>query len=129
MNIQIIDERLNGTITNQFEIEIENELISTQELIEKRVIHEVEMYNKKMPEYYSGLVEPTDAEKTLNGFKLKKRQVIDPEKQVYVALDAFQKNGFFIIVDNIQVEELNQKIKLNQYSKISFIKLTPLIGG
>lgn len=129
MNIQIIDEQLNGTITNQFEIEIENELISTQELIEKRVIHEVETYNKKLPEYYCGLVEPTDAEKTLNGFKLKKRQVIDPEKQVYVALDAFQKNGFFILVDNIQVEELNQKIKLNQYSKISFVKLTPLIGG
>lgn len=35
MNILIIDELINGTITNQFEIEIENETISTQELIEK----------------------------------------------------------------------------------------------
>lgn len=129
MNIQIIDEQLNGTITNQFEIEIENEFISTQELIEKRVLHEVETYNKKFPEYYTGLVEPTDAEKTLNGFKLKKRAIIDPEKQVYVALDAFQKNGFFILVDNNQVEELNQMIKLTKHSKISFVKLTPLIGG
>ncbi|MBK7232043.1 MAG: hypothetical protein IPH93_07215 [Saprospiraceae bacterium] len=129
MNILIIDELINGTITNQFEIEIENETISTQELIEKRVIQEVNNYNNKLPEYFNGLVEPTEAEKNLNGFKLKKRQLIDHEKQVYVALDAFQKNAFFILVDNIQIEEINQEIKLKDHSKVSFIKLTPLIGG
>jgi len=129
MNIIIFDEQLNGSITNQFEIEIENETISIQELIEKRVTQEVENYNNKLPEYYKGLVEPTDAEKTLNGFKLKKRQLIDTEKQVYVALEAFQKNSFFILVDNRQIEELNQEIKINKHSKISFVKLTPLIGG
>jgi len=48
---------------------------------------------------------------------------------VYVALDAFQKNGFFILVDNKQLEELNQEIRLTEHSKISFVKLTPLIGG
>jgi hypothetical protein len=129
MNIIILDEQLNGSITNQFEIEIENETISIQELIEKRVTQEVENYNNKLPEYYKGLVEPTDAEKTLNGFKLTKRQLIDTEKQVYVALEAFQKNSFFILVDNRQIEELNQEIKINKHSKISFVKLTPLIGG
>jgi hypothetical protein len=129
MNIIILDEQLNGSITNQFEIEIENDTISIQELIEKRVTQEVENYNNKLPEYYKGLVEPTDAEKTLNGFKLKKRQLIDTEKQVYVALEAFQKNSFFILVDNRQIEELNQEIKINKHSKISFVKLTPLIGG
>lgn len=129
MNILIKDEQLNGTITNQFEIKIETEIISVQELIEIRVIHEVESYNKKLPEYYKGLIEPTDAEKTLNGYKLKKRQVIDSEKQVYIALDAFQKNGFFILVDNTQLEELNDEIKLKANSSISFVKLTPLIGG
>lgn len=129
MNIIIFDEQLNGSITNQFEIEIENETISIQELIEKRVTQEVENYNNKLPEYYKGLVEPTDAEKTLNGFKLKKRQLIDTEKQVYVALEAFQKNSFFILVDSRQIEELNQEIKINKHSKISFVKLTPLIGG
>jgi hypothetical protein len=129
MNILIRDEQLNGTVTNEFEIEIENEMTSARELIEKRVIHEVGNYNKKLPEYFHGLVEPTEAEKTLNGFKLKKRQLIDPEKQVYVALDSFMKNGFFILVDNHQIEDINQVIKLTGHSKVSFLKLTPLIGG
>ncbi|MBK9631161.1 MAG: hypothetical protein IPO62_08845 [Saprospiraceae bacterium] len=129
MNILIIDELLNGNITNQFEIEIESGNITTQDLIEKRVKQEVENYNEKLSEYYNGLVEPTEAEKTLNGFKLKRKLLIDHEKQVYVALNAFQKNAFFILVDNVQIEDLNQEIKLKNYSKVSFIKLTPLIGG
>ena len=129
MNILIKDEQLNGTITNQFEIEIETSLVSTQELIEKRVKHEIEIYNNKLPDYFNGLVKPSDAERTLNGFKLKPKQIIDVEKQIYVALDAFQKNVFFILVDNQQLEELNQIVNLNSKSTISFVKITPLVGG
>lgn len=129
MNIIISDELLNGTVTNQVEIQVENETISVEELIFKRVSIEVENYNSRLPEYFNGLVEPLDAEKTLNGYKLKKKQLIDAEKQTYIALDAFQKNGFFILVDNEQVDDLNQKIVLKSTSKISFIKLTPLVGG
>ncbi len=129
MNILIKDEQLNGTITNQFEIEIENLSISTQDLIEKRVTHEVETYNNRLPDYFNGLVEPKDAERTLNGFKLKPKQIIDVEKQVYIALNEFQKNSFFILVDNQQLEELDQIVDLNNHSNISFIKLTPLVGG
>lgn len=131
MNILVIDEQLNGTITNQFsiEIEIENKTITAQKLIETRVIQEVKNYNNKLPEYYNGLVEPSEGEKTLNGIKLKTKKVIDSEQQVYVALDAFQKNTFFILVDDKQIEDLHQEIILTERSKISFVKLTPLIGG
>jgi hypothetical protein len=54
-----------------------------------RVLNEVNEYNKKLPAYFNGLVEPTDAEKTLNGYKIKANKIIDGEKQVYVALNAF----------------------------------------
>ena len=74
-------------------------------------------------------MKPSEAERTLNGFKLKPKQIIDVEKQIYVALDAFQKNGFFILVDNQQLEELNQIVNLNNQSIISFVELTPLVGG
>ena len=77
MNILIKDEQLNGTITNQFEIEIEQDMISTQELIERRVLHEVNAYNNKRPEFYNGLVEPSEAERTLNGFRLNPKNQID----------------------------------------------------
>lgn len=129
MNILISDELLNGTITNQFEMELESDTLSVKDLITKRVSLEIEQYNKRLPQYFNGLVEPKDAERTLNGYKLKAKQLIDVEKQVYIALDAFQKNGFFILVDNEQLEELEQIVTLRSTSKISFVKLTPLIGG
>ena len=129
MNITIIDELLNGTITQSFELEIESETITVENLISERVRKEVQNYNQKLPEYFNGLVEPVDAEKSLNGYRLKKRIKIDEEKQIYVALDAFQKNGFFILIDNIQVEDLNIDVSLKPTSKISFLKLTPLVGG
>lgn len=129
MNILISDELFNGTITNQFEIELESDTLSVKELITKRVSLEIEHYNKRLPQYFNGLVEPKDAERTLNGYKLKAKQLIDLEKQVYIALDAFQKNGFFMLIDNEQLEELEQVVTLRSTSKISFVKLTPLVGG
>ena len=130
MKVLIVDEQLNGTINNQFEINIETEFISLKELIEKRVIQEVNNYNNKPTEFYNGLVEPTEFEKTLNkNLKSNKKKLIDAEKQVYVALNAFLKNGYFVLVDDVQIEELFEPIRIKKDSKISFIKLTPLIGG
>lgn len=129
MNILICDELLNGTITNQFEISLESDSLTVRDLITKRVSIEIDNYNKRLPEYFNGLIEPKEAERTLNGYKLKAKQLIDVEKQVYIALDAFQKNGFFVLVDNEQLEELEQQVVLKSTSKISFVKLTPLVGG
>jgi hypothetical protein len=129
MNILICDELLNGTITNQFEISLESDSLTVRDLITKRVSIEIDNYNKRLPEYFNGLIEPKEAERTLNGYKLKAKQLIDVEKQVYIALDVFQKNGFFVLVDNEQLEELEQQVVLKSTSKISFVKLTPLVGG
>jgi hypothetical protein len=89
----------------------------------------VEAYNTKLPDYFRGLVQPADAEKTLNGYKLKERKKVDAEKQRLIALDAFAKNGFFILIDNIQSESLEQMVVINDKTDINFVKLTPLVGG
>jgi hypothetical protein len=34
-------------------------------------------------EYFNGLVQPTESEKTLNGYKMRHRRPIDAEGQVY----------------------------------------------
>ena len=92
-------------------------------------MQEVETYNQKLPQYFNGLVEPTEAEKTINGYKLNTRRAIDGEKQVYTALHAFQKNTFFVLIDDVQAESLEQEIELSGNPLVSFIKLTPLVGG
>ena len=129
MVLTITDETFTGKVLNELTIEFDTDLVSVKDIITMRVEKEVERYNQKLPEYFNGLVEPTDAEKTLNGYKLMANKIIDAEKQVYIALNAFQKNGYFVLIDNMQCEELEQKITIKQNTTISFIKLTPLVGG
>ena len=56
-----------------------------RDLIRARVYREVRDYNLDQPEYFQGLVQPSDAERSLNGFKMRKRRRIDPERQFELA--------------------------------------------
>jgi hypothetical protein len=98
-------------------------------LIRARVYEEVRAYNLRQPEYFRGLVQPTDAERTLNGFKVRQRRRIDPEKQFEKAIGLFYRNGFLILVDDRQVEELEEEIQIRQNTTVTFLKLIPLVGG
>jgi hypothetical protein len=129
ITLTIKDETAAGKTTNQISVSFSSELTTVRDIINARVIAEVEQYNKKMPEYFKGLIKPSDAESTLNGFKLKAKRVVNAEKQCLTALDAFEKNGFFLLIDNIQSESLDQMVVINNNTNISFIKLTPLVGG
>jgi hypothetical protein len=129
IQLSVRDETATGRIINEISISISNELTTVKDLIEARVISEVETYNNKLPEVYRGLVQPRDSEVALNGYKLKERKKVDAEKQVYTALDAFQQNGFFVLIDNKQAESLDEQLFLNNDTVVSFVKLTPLVGG
>lgn len=129
VKIAIKDENISGKVLHELVIGFKTNTTTLKDIIEARVRQEVDNYNKKLPEYYNGLVEPTDSEKTINGYKLKSKKTIDPEKQVYVALDAFQKNGFFVLINNQQHSSLEDSIQLDSDTNISFVKLTPLVGG
>lgn len=127
--ITIKDETSAGKILNEISILLKTSTVTVKEIIEARVIHEVNVYNNKLPEYFKGLVQPTHAEKTLNGFRMRERKKVDVEKQIYIALDAFQKNGYFVLVDDKQVDSLDQEVIIKSNTVVSFVKLTPLIGG
>ena len=127
--ITINDESTSGKILNKIILKLEDEITPIRKIIEARVYHEVEEYNKKLPNLFRGLVQPTEAEQTLNGYRMLKRKKIDPEKQVYAALQSFNQNGFFVLVDNKQYENLDDEVLLEKDTIVSFIKLTPLVGG
>ena len=127
--LTIKDETVSGEILNEIRVMVENERTTLKDIITARVLTEVENYNKSKPEYFKGLIQPGETEITLNGFRVKKEKQIDGEKQVYVALDAFKRNGFFVIVDDEQITDYDQEILVNSKTIISFLKLTPLVGG
>ena len=129
MQINVIDETFTGEVLHTQTLEFSDPLVSVKEIITQRVIQEVEHFNQQLTQHFKGLVQPSFAEITKQGFLLKKNQPVDAEKQVYIALDAFQQNGYFVLIDDQQAESLDQMIRLEANTKISFLKLTPLVGG
>ena len=129
IDIIIRDSTFAGNILNEITLSLQSESLLVKDIIRARVFQEVEKYNTALPEYYRGLIQPLDSEITLNGFKLKSKKKIDQEQQFYVACDAFQKNAFFVLINDKQALSLDEEIFITKDSEISFIKLTPLAGG
>lgn len=113
----------------EFTISLPADVVTARELIRERVRQEVESYNARQPEYFRGLVQPTDAERTLNGFRLKKPRALDWEEQYEKAVGAFQRNGFILLVDDRQVEDIDAVLELKPQTTITFLKIIPLAGG
>lgn len=127
--LTIHDETASGQKTNTLTLDCLTEHLTVRELIRARIYQEVQDYNLKQPEYFRGLVEPTNAEKVLNGYKLKARRKIDWQEQYQKALDAFERNGFFVLVGDRQAESLDQQFEVKVDTEVSFVKLVPLVGG
>jgi hypothetical protein len=127
--LTIHDETTSGQKTNSFTLDCLTERMTVRELIRARIYEEVQDYNQKQPEYFRGLVEPTNAERVLNGYKLKARRQIDWQEQYQRALEAFGRNGFFILVGDKQAESLDQEFEVEVDTEVSFVKLVPLVGG
>lgn len=127
--LTIKDESMTGVVHNTVDLRFASESVTVKDIIEARVTAEVEKYNDSLTGYFNGLIQPTEAERTLNGYKMRERKRIDAEKQVFIALDAFQKNAFFVLVNDRQAESLEEKVLLRADSSVSFVKLTPLVGG
>ncbi len=128
-SLKICDTTTLGNAGPVFVLDFLTERITVRELIRSRVYQEVKDYNTRQPEYFRSLVQPTDAEQTLNGYKLRKPRQIDWEKQFEQAIAAFQRNGFIILVDEEQVTELEQEIVIQPETAVTFLKLVPLVGG
>jgi hypothetical protein len=128
--LQITDaSTLGGAASPVFVLDFLVERITVRELIRSRVYQEVQDYNTQQPEYFRGLVQPTEAEQTLNGYRLKRRRQIDWEQQFELALQAFRGNGFILLVDDRQMDDLEAEIVVSPETLVTFLKLVPLVGG
>ncbi|MBI1375719.1 MAG: hypothetical protein GC159_23670 [Phycisphaera sp.] len=130
ITMTIRDETTAGDKTDALTLDFLNERITVRELIRSRVYQEVQDYNTKQPEHFRGLIQPTDAEKTLNGYKLRQGRQIRFDTQYQKALAAFESNGFLILVGDKQVDDLDEEIVIGPTTnEATFLKLVPLVGG
>ncbi len=134
MTLTIRDESTSGAVYHEMPLEFPTERITVRELIRERVYQEVQDFNRKRDErVFRGLVQPTETEHVLNGkpneFRLKAHRTIEWKPQFEKAIEAFDRNGFFILIDDKQAESLDQEFVIGHGTLVSFVKLTPLAGG
>src|SRR6185369_2657128 len=103
--------------------------LTARDLIRERVRQEVEDFNRKQSDLYNGLVQPTDTERTLNGFKFRERRTLDWQEQFAKAIEGFERNAFILLVDESQVDDLDHVIPISAQTQVTFVKLVPLVGG
>jgi hypothetical protein len=118
-----------GQKSSTFTLECLTERMTVREVIRSRIYQEVQDYNQRQPEVFRGLVQPTDAEQTLNGFKVPKGKTIDWQEQYGKALEAFARHRFLVLVSDRQADGLDDEFEVKADTEVSFVKLVPLVGG
>jgi hypothetical protein len=123
------DESATGKALHSFDVRDVPDTITVRDLIRLRVREEVARFNAAPTGRFQGLVRPTDAEADLNGYRLSRPRRLDWERQADVACRAFARNGFFVLVGDRQVGDLDEVVDLSAASGVAFVKLVQLVGG
>jgi len=125
----ITDATPAGEKLHCFTLDSLTERMTAREIIRARIWQEVMDYNRHCGEVFRGLVQPTDSERTLNGFRLKQPQPINWEDQFARACEAFERNGFFLLVGDRQADSLDEAFTVRVDTEVQFVKLVQLVGG
>lgn len=127
--VTIADETTSGERGGTWVLDIAEERLALREVIRRRVFQEVAEYNARHPAVFRSLVQPAGAERTQHGYTLRERRHIDAEAQYLLAVKAFGRNGFVVLVGDRQVEDLDAEVDLPAGTEVTFMKLVPLVGG
>lgn len=125
--LTIRDESLQGEAPHEWSLELLAERVTVRELIRSRVYQEVQDYNlKRTVEPYRGLVRPDATENLLND---RRSRQIDWRPQFDKAVEAFERRQILILLDDRQLESLEEELEFIPGAAVTFLRLTPLVGG
>jgi hypothetical protein len=127
--VTFVDETTGGERGEAWQLEVFEETLTLWEIVRRRVFQEVAEHNAGAGSVFRGLVQPTGAERTRGGFRMREPRRIDAEEQFARAVEAFGRNGFVVLVNDRQVEDLDAVVDLRRGSEVTFLKLVPLVGG
>jgi hypothetical protein len=127
--LTIEDRTATGRATGTIDLTDVPDTVTLRELIRLRVREEVARYNLRPTAEFQGLVAPEGATPGATGHRMPAPRRIDWERQADIAVAAFLRNGFFVMVSGRQVVDLDEEIELAKAADVGFIRFTPLVGG
>ena len=138
--VAIYEETFSGERKPLLTVEFPSEVVTARELIRRYVYETVREQNQREVQRVREIemarqaFDGDERERLLNGvsrtatLEITARQ-IDWEEEEKRALESFQRNRFFLLVEDRQVTELEETILLRSETQISFLRLLPLAGG
>lgn len=140
LTLTVRDETVSGGVCSSLALKLPRERITIRELIRERVYQEVQDFNVGTRDrVFRGLVQPADATHLLDGPRTERRDDVAPtvdrpppidwRPQFDKAVEAFTRNAFFILVDDRQATSLDEEVELGPTTRISFVRLSLLVGG
>ena len=127
--VTIRDETVSGTTLREWMLDLLTERVTVRELIRSRVYQEVEDFNRSGDDVFHGLVQPSDTEAALNGYRLRRPRRIEWQPQFEKAAEAFAAGRVLVLAGDRQAESLDEEIEIGPDTVVSFLRLVPLVGG
>jgi len=125
----LVEDKVAGKPPSQkYQLQLPDDRIKVRELIRLYVSDQVERFNQTPIDRSSR--HQSDEERILNPSRPTRnteRRNCDAECER--AVSAFSSNGFFLLVDGNQVDDLDEEITIKSHTEVQFLRLTPLIGG
>ncbi len=125
----LVEDKIAGQPPSEkYQLQLPGERIRVKDLIRLYVTDQVERFNQLPTDCSSR--HQSEEERVLNPSRpTQHTQPRNCETECERALSAFSTNGFFLLVDGNQVSELEEEVIIKSNMEISFLRLTPLIGG
>ena len=127
LTLPLLDETTTGESRSAGTLQLDKASPTLREIIRLRVQQEVARFNAAEYEPFQGLIQPDESERILNGVRT--RPVLDWQQQFAKAIASFKGSGFLVLLDDRQIVDLDETLHLTPQSRITFLRLVPLMGG
>lgn len=113
-----------------FTLLFDTDITTARALIARRVEAELQrVAAHHSDKYFHGLIQPTKVEVRANGYDSPKADKLNLERQIINAITAFESNKFLLLVNDRQILDLDEEIRVADSTTVTFLRLVPLAGG
>ena len=136
--LSIVEKIVGQTEPQAFTLRLASERVSARDVVAEHVREEVDRLNDLARRRHadhdrvaSFLVgdHSHPVERRLNSSVGKGPRLLDPEREIKAALDGIQNRQVIVLFDDFEVEDLDADLTVTDESKVTFLRLVPLIGG
>ncbi len=101
---------------------------SIREILTTRIRAEVAAYNEDPGRLYRGLVQPEDAVRYSDGFRMPNPRPLDAERLLTATEEAVRAGVVIFHVGDLAVDDLEHEVDLNEHQQLTTVLRRPIVA-